>query len=299
MRGIAVFAGARAAARAAGARPAPSLRGFDLQARRASPSRSATSDNLAARLERVGTRVEGARSTARRSPATSRGTPRARGAWSARLARLALLAGGPTPSAAASRRRAGGRPARARHRRRALRLQGPHAGPPRPQGRALRRRVAHRAARHRQRRTRSSTPRARGGAPARARITTLDLRLDSDNLNALFAQFGFGDYVKRGTGEARGHARVAGLPQRVRRSPTSRAPSSSRRARGQFAKIEPGAGKLLGLLSLQSMPRRVTFDFRDVFSDGFAFETHHLRREGRARHPAHRRLRDQRARRPS
>ena len=43
-------------------------------------------------------------------------------------------------------------------------------------------------------------------------------------------------------------------------------------SRGQFAKIEPGAGKLLGLLSLQSLPRRALLDFRDVFSDGFAFE---------------------------
>jgi uncharacterized protein YhdP len=42
---------------------------------------------------------------------------------------------------------------------------------------------------------------------------------------------------------------------------------------GQFAKLEPGAGKLLGLLSLQSLPRRVTLDFRDIFSEGFAFET--------------------------
>jgi uncharacterized protein YhdP len=44
---------------------------------------------------------------------------------------------------------------------------------------------------------------------------------------------------------------------------------------GQFAKIEPGAGKILGLLSLQSLPRRALFDFRDVFSAGFAFERIH------------------------
>jgi uncharacterized protein YhdP len=42
--------------------------------------------------------------------------------------------------------------------------------------------------------------------------------------------------------------------------------------RGQFAKIEAGAGKLLGLISLQSIPRRLTFDFRDLFSEGFAFD---------------------------
>jgi len=42
--------------------------------------------------------------------------------------------------------------------------------------------------------------------------------------------------------------------------------------RGRFTKIEPGIGKLLGVLSLQSLPRRMTLDFQDVFSDGFAFD---------------------------
>jgi uncharacterized protein YhdP len=41
---------------------------------------------------------------------------------------------------------------------------------------------------------------------------------------------------------------------------------------GQFTKIDPGIGKLLGVLSLQALPRRLTLDFRDVFSEGFAFD---------------------------
>ena len=44
-------------------------------------------------------------------------------------------------------------------------------------------------------------------------------------------------------------------------------------AQGQFLKIKPGAGKLLGLISLQSLPRRITLDFRDIFSEGFAFDS--------------------------
>jgi len=44
-------------------------------------------------------------------------------------------------------------------------------------------------------------------------------------------------------------------------------------AGGQFAKLEPGVGRLLGILSLQSLPRRITLDFRDIFSDGFAFDS--------------------------
>ena len=41
---------------------------------------------------------------------------------------------------------------------------------------------------------------------------------------------------------------------------------------GQFLKADPGMAKLLGVLSLQSLPRRLALDFRDVFSDGFAFD---------------------------
>jgi uncharacterized protein (TIGR02099 family) len=41
---------------------------------------------------------------------------------------------------------------------------------------------------------------------------------------------------------------------------------------GQFLEIEPGIGKLIGLMSLQALPRRVTLDFRDVFSKGFQFD---------------------------
>jgi uncharacterized protein YhdP len=41
---------------------------------------------------------------------------------------------------------------------------------------------------------------------------------------------------------------------------------------GQFLKADPGIAKLLGVLSLQSLPRRLTLDFRDVFSEGFPFD---------------------------
>ncbi|MDW5417493.1 YhdP family protein [Iodobacter sp. CM08] len=42
---------------------------------------------------------------------------------------------------------------------------------------------------------------------------------------------------------------------------------------GQFAKIDPGVGRLLSILSLQSLARRVQLDFRDVFSEGFEFDS--------------------------
>ncbi|MCK4586769.1 MAG: TIGR02099 family protein, partial [Gammaproteobacteria bacterium] len=40
---------------------------------------------------------------------------------------------------------------------------------------------------------------------------------------------------------------------------------------GQLLDIDPGAGRLFGLLSLQTLPRRLFLDFSDVFSKGFGF----------------------------
>jgi uncharacterized protein YhdP len=42
---------------------------------------------------------------------------------------------------------------------------------------------------------------------------------------------------------------------------------------GQFLSVEPGVGRLIGLISLQSLPRRISLDFRDIFSQGFAFDS--------------------------
>ena len=105
-------------------------------------------------------------------------------------------------------------------------------------------------------------------------LTTLQLKLETENLNALMGQFGYGDYLKRGTGQLEGRLVWPGYPYDF--ATASLAGTFKVDARkGQFAKIEPGAGKLLALLSLQSLPQRAMFDFRDVFSAGFAFDRIH------------------------
>ncbi|PKM45744.1 MAG: TIGR02099 family protein [Gammaproteobacteria bacterium HGW-Gammaproteobacteria-1] len=40
---------------------------------------------------------------------------------------------------------------------------------------------------------------------------------------------------------------------------------------GMVDEVEPGAGRLLGLLSLQALPRRLVLDFRDLFQKGLDF----------------------------
>jgi uncharacterized protein YhdP len=41
---------------------------------------------------------------------------------------------------------------------------------------------------------------------------------------------------------------------------------------GNIADASAGTGRLLGLLSIQSLPKRLALDFRDVFDSGFAFD---------------------------
>src|SRR5260221_7877771 len=107
--------------------------------------------------------------------------------------------------------------------------------------------------------------------PATGSLTTVMLKLETENLNALMGQFGDGDYLKRGSGQLEGQLVWPGYPYDCATATLAGTIKVDAR-RGQFAKIEPGAGKLLGLVSLQSLPQRAMFDFRDVFSAGFAFE---------------------------
>ncbi len=41
---------------------------------------------------------------------------------------------------------------------------------------------------------------------------------------------------------------------------------------GQLDDVEPGAGRVFGLMSVVALPRRLSLDFRDVFAKGFSFD---------------------------
>jgi len=41
---------------------------------------------------------------------------------------------------------------------------------------------------------------------------------------------------------------------------------------GQLNEVEPGAGRMFGLMSVVALPRRLSLDFRDVFDEGFGFD---------------------------
>ena len=42
---------------------------------------------------------------------------------------------------------------------------------------------------------------------------------------------------------------------------------------GQLDEVDPGAGRMFGLMSIVALPRRLSLDFRDVFQKGFGFDS--------------------------
>jgi len=101
--------------------------------------------------------------------------------------------------------------------------------------------------------------------------TRAELQLDVTDAGRMLSRFGFKDMVGGGRAEIRGDVVWEGSPADF--SFRSLAGTLNFKAKsGQFLKVNPGAGKLLGVLSLQSLPRRLALDFRDIFSDGYAFD---------------------------
>lgn len=101
--------------------------------------------------------------------------------------------------------------------------------------------------------------------------SALEFRLEVGDAEKLLGRLGMPDAMRRGSGRLEGNLAWVGSPIAFD------LPSLSGRLKadiekGQFKKLEPGVGRLLGVLSLQSLPRRITLDFRDVFSEGFAFD---------------------------
>ena len=101
--------------------------------------------------------------------------------------------------------------------------------------------------------------------------THINLRLEAADVGRLLVRLGYPEGVQRGTAKLEGTAAWSGAPYDID-YPTLSGTLSLEAAKGQFIKLEPGIAKLLGILSLQALPRRATLDFRDVFSEGFAFD---------------------------
>ena len=103
------------------------------------------------------------------------------------------------------------------------------------------------------------------------RTTGIDFKLDISDAGQLLERFGFKGVVRSGKGVLDGQLTWRGSPLAMN-FPTLAGQFNINVDNGQFLKVDPGAAKLLSVLSMQSIAKRLTLDFRDVFSEGFVFD---------------------------
>ncbi len=102
--------------------------------------------------------------------------------------------------------------------------------------------------------------------------TRLNVNWDIKDLGNTIKRFGYADAIKEGKGQLTGQLNWPGSPHDFNTVGLNGNLAFEMRD-GQILKVQPGVGRLFGLLSLQSLPRRLTLDFRDLFNSGFAFDT--------------------------
>ncbi|WP_089340929.1 YhdP family protein [Burkholderia singularis] len=103
------------------------------------------------------------------------------------------------------------------------------------------------------------------------RRTVFDFTLAIDDAGELLERVGLPRTVKNGRGTLSGKVGWRGGPTSID-YPTLGGHLSLDLEHGQILKVDPGAAKLLGVLSLQGLARFLTLDFRDVIGKGLPFE---------------------------
>lgn len=99
-----------------------------------------------------------------------------------------------------------------------------------------------------------------------------ELYLDSTNLGATMNDLGYLNSIAEGAGSLTANITWDGpLPQADINHLNGQV--SMNFTEGRLLEIDPGAGRIFGLFSLQNLPRRLLLDFSDLFEDGVRFNS--------------------------
>ena len=112
----------------------------------------------------------------------------------------------------------------------------------------------------------------RRNRPEDAGETAMHAALDVKNAGDMLSSLGVRGVVREAPGSATLDLAWRGQPFAFDAASLSGA-ASGRTGAGQLLQVEPGAGRLLSLLSMQHLMQRLTLDFRDVLSQGFRFDS--------------------------
>ncbi len=106
------------------------------------------------------------------------------------------------------------------------------------------------------------------GWALRPSVNLKKINIEVGDVGKYLDRMGYPGTVRRGTAQLEGDLSWAGTPQSLDYATLS-GNLLLNAQKGQFLRAEPGAAKLIGILSLQSL---ITLDFRELFGRGFAFD---------------------------
>jgi uncharacterized protein (TIGR02099 family) len=109
------------------------------------------------------------------------------------------------------------------------------------------------------------------GGRGPASETKLSVSMSVQSAEGLLSRLGYGGLLRATPGEVNGELRWRGSPTDFRIQTMAGQIALDLKS-GQFLKAEPGLSKLISVVNLQSLPKRISLDFRDIFSQGFAYE---------------------------
>ncbi|MFK7956069.1 MAG: YhdP family protein [Lysobacterales bacterium] len=98
------------------------------------------------------------------------------------------------------------------------------------------------------------------------------LTITGDELGDIFETFGFSRVIEGGQSIVRLDVNWSGGLSEFEMASLNGDMDVSI-SNGQIVEVDPGAGRLFGLMSLHSLPRRLTLDFSDLFKTGLTFDT--------------------------
>lgn len=104
-----------------------------------------------------------------------------------------------------------------------------------------------------------------------SQYSSFNIDLNAADFGKVLAGFGYADSFRGGKAEATIAARWDGPPTAFALERLHGSMNLSI-TDGRLLEVEPGAGRVFGLISLQALPRRLTLDFSDFFGKGFSFD---------------------------
>lgn len=103
-------------------------------------------------------------------------------------------------------------------------------------------------------------------------VSTVELRIKTDNIGKMMKDLNFASVIREGKTRINTEVYWMDQPQNFAKEKLN-GELRVQIDEGRIDEVPAGAGKLLGLLSIQALPRRLFLDFSDLFNSGMEFES--------------------------